>query len=60
MTFGGLPTRWEPPGPSRGVALVVPTRWHDAVCYRVCLVNPLTTAEMLSDLLDDMAAYRAS
>ena len=26
MTFGGLPTRWEPTGPSRGVALVVPGR----------------------------------
>ena len=26
MTFGGLPTRWEPPGRSRGVALVAPGR----------------------------------
>lgn len=26
MTFGGTPTRWEPTGPSRGVALVVPGR----------------------------------
>ncbi|WP_210503484.1 hypothetical protein [Nocardioides xinjiangensis] len=26
MTFGGLPTRWEPPGASRGVALVAPGR----------------------------------
>lgn len=26
MTFGGLPTRWEPPGTSRGVALVAPGR----------------------------------
>ena len=26
MTFGGLPTRWEPSGASRGVALVVPGR----------------------------------
>ena len=26
MTFGGLPTRWEPEGPSRGVALVAPGR----------------------------------
>lgn len=26
MTFGGLPTRWEPPGTSRGLALVVPGR----------------------------------
>lgn len=26
MTFGGLPTRWEPSGASRGVALVAPGR----------------------------------
>lgn len=26
MTFGGLPTRWEPDGPSRGLALVAPGR----------------------------------
>jgi predicted alpha/beta-hydrolase family hydrolase len=26
MTFGGAPTRWEPPGESRGVALVAPGR----------------------------------
>jgi hypothetical protein len=26
MTFGGLPTRWEPDGASRGVALVLPGR----------------------------------
>ena len=26
MTFGGLPTRWEPTGASRGVALVAPGR----------------------------------
>ena len=26
MTFGGLPTRWEPDGDSRGVALVLPGR----------------------------------
>lgn len=26
MTFGGLPTRWEPAGESRGVALVLPGR----------------------------------
>lgn len=26
MTFGGLPTRWEPEGPSRGLAIVLPGR----------------------------------
>ena len=39
------------------VALVVPTWWQGDICYRICLVNPLTSAAMLSDLLDDMAAY---
>ena len=34
----------------------MPTWWHGEVCYRVCLVNPLTTLEMLTALLDDMAA----
>jgi dienelactone hydrolase len=26
VTFGGLPTRWEPTGPSRGLAIVAPGR----------------------------------
>ena len=26
MTFGGMPTRWQPSGPSRGLALVAPGR----------------------------------
>jgi predicted alpha/beta-hydrolase family hydrolase len=26
VTFGGLPTRWEPAGPSRGLAVVLPGR----------------------------------
>lgn len=26
MTFGGLPTRWEPSGPGRGLAVVAPGR----------------------------------
>ena len=26
MTFGGWPTRWEPEGPTRGLALVLPGR----------------------------------
>ena len=26
MTFGGLPTRWEPEGESRGLAVVLPGR----------------------------------
>ena len=42
------------------MALIVPTWWQDEVCYRVCVVNPLTTRDMLSSLLDDMAAFHPS
>ena len=35
----------------------MPTWWQGDICYRVCVVNPLTTPEMLSSLLDDMAAF---
>lgn len=48
---------WSRSRARAGVALVVPTSWQGEVCYRICLVNPLTTAAMLSELLDDMAAY---
>jgi glutamate/tyrosine decarboxylase-like PLP-dependent enzyme len=48
---------WSRSRAKEGVALIVPTWWQGEVCYRVCLVNPGTTPEMLSDLLDDMAAY---
>ncbi len=47
---------WSSSRAKAGVALIVPTWWHGDVCYRVCLVNPLTTPEMLSSLLDDMAS----
>src|SRR5215207_7591682 len=48
---------WSRSRAKAGVALVVPTWWQGAVCYRICFVNPLTTSTMLSELLDDMAAY---
>lgn len=51
---------WSTSRARAGVALVVPTRWHGDLCYRVCLVNPLTTEAMLSELLDDMRAYTTS
>ena len=40
-----------------GVTLIVPTRWQGERCYRVCLVNPLTTEEMLPSFLDDMQGF---
>ena len=48
---------WSESRAKAGVALIVPTWWQDDICYRVCVVNPLTTPEMLSSLLDDMAAF---
>jgi glutamate/tyrosine decarboxylase-like PLP-dependent enzyme len=48
---------WSTARAKEGVALVVPTWWQDEICYRVCLVNPLTTLDMLTGLLDDMARY---
>ena len=53
-------TAWSSSRAKAGVALIVPTRWHGDVCYRVCIVNPLTTPEMLSSLLDDMASSHPS
>jgi glutamate/tyrosine decarboxylase-like PLP-dependent enzyme len=39
-----------------GVALIVPTTWRGSTCYRVCVVNPRTTLEMVTGFLDDMLA----
>ena len=39
-----------------GSWLVVPTTWQGKPCLRVCLVHPMTTVEMLTDLLDDLAS----
>jgi hypothetical protein len=38
---------------------VLPTTWNGERCYRVCLVNPLTTHEMLAEILDDIADFGA-
>jgi glutamate/tyrosine decarboxylase-like PLP-dependent enzyme len=53
-------TAWSSSRAKAGVALIVPTWWHGDVCYRVCIVNPLTTPEMLSALLDDMQSFHPS
>ncbi len=39
-----------------GSWLVVPTTWQGEACLRVCLVHPMTTVEMLTGLLDDLAS----
>jgi glutamate/tyrosine decarboxylase-like PLP-dependent enzyme len=40
-----------------GVALITPTTWRGRTCYRVCLVNPRTTNEMLESILADLLAF---
>ena len=51
---------WSRSRARAGVALIVPTWWQGECCYRVCLVNPQTTEEMLTALLDDMASFEAA
>ena len=48
---------WSVSRAKAGVTLIIPTWWHGACCYRVCVVNPLTTEEMLSSVLDDMQGF---
>ena len=48
---------WSQSRARAGVALIVPTRWQDECCYRICVVNPLTTDAMLAALLDDMSTF---
>jgi len=47
---------WSSSRAKAGVVLIVPTSWHGEVCYRVCIIDPRTTIEMLGAVLDDMAA----
>ena len=51
---------WSRSRARAGVALIVPTWWQGECCYRVCVVNPQTTDEMLTALLDDMASFEAA
>jgi glutamate/tyrosine decarboxylase-like PLP-dependent enzyme len=48
---------WSRSRARAGLALVLPTTWRDERCFRVCIVNPLTTPGMLAEILDDMASY---
>ena len=48
---------WSTSRARGGVALIVPTTWQGETCYRICLVNPLTTVLMLTELLDDMLDF---
>jgi len=48
---------WTASRAHEGIGLIVPTTWQGRLCYRICLVNPLTTIEMLEGLADDMAMF---
>jgi glutamate/tyrosine decarboxylase-like PLP-dependent enzyme len=50
---------WSQSRARAGVALIVPTWWQGECCYRICVVNPLTTDAMLDALLDDMSTTRS-
>jgi glutamate/tyrosine decarboxylase-like PLP-dependent enzyme len=45
---------WSHSRAMAGTALIVPTAWMGQPCFRICVVNPLTEAEDLIALLDDM------
>ena len=60
---GWTPDRYEAWTARRaveGVALIVPTTWRGATCYRVCVVNPRTTLEALRGFLADMLEFELS
>ena len=48
---------WTASRARAGVALVVPTTWRGETCYRICIVHPRTTTDMVVEILDDMAAF---
>jgi glutamate/tyrosine decarboxylase-like PLP-dependent enzyme len=50
-------TAWSTSRARAGLALVLPTTWNDERCYRVCIINPLTTHDMLAEILDDMVCF---
>ena len=51
--------RWSRVNAESGTALIVPSKWEGEICFRICIVNPLTDLESLDELLEDMAASSA-
>lgn len=51
---------WSAARAREGVVLILPTRWRGDVCYRVCVVNPLTHITDLCTVLDDLASAEPS
>ncbi len=48
---------WSTSRAREGIALIVPTKWNGATCYRICVVNPKTSLASLQSLLDDMESF---
>lgn len=48
---------WSRDAAKAGRVLIVPTSWRGEPCLRVCVVNPRTTPEALSGVLDEMAQW---
>jgi glutamate/tyrosine decarboxylase-like PLP-dependent enzyme len=48
---------WSASRARDGVALIVPTTYRGETCMRICIVNPRTTLDLLTPLLDDMATW---
>ncbi len=46
---------WSRQKAKDGVALVVPTSWKGTPCLRLCIVDPRTRLDAVTDLLDDLA-----
>jgi glutamate/tyrosine decarboxylase-like PLP-dependent enzyme len=52
-------TGWSEAALRSGFAFCVPSRHHDEAVMRLCVINPKTTVEDLSAILDSMEAYEA-
>ena len=48
-------TEWSEATADQAVALIVPTRWHDELMFRMCFVNPRTRSDRVLLVLDTMA-----
>jgi L-2,4-diaminobutyrate decarboxylase len=46
--------RWSARLLAAGVAFVVPSSWQGETVLRLCIVNPLTTAEQVGEMLDTL------
>jgi glutamate/tyrosine decarboxylase-like PLP-dependent enzyme len=47
--------RWSDRMLAEGLAFVVPTAWQGETCLRLCIVNPITSVEDISLIVDSLA-----